>query len=404
MKLEGSKLLSRSEIQALISKGLNYVYFSKKLEAIYKQQYQNEAALEFRFRGPIIFMLYAFLSFGIYQVIPAGEKAQQWFSLYAWVGVIILAAWLLSLIKKLNRFFDFYTCIGSTAAVAISFIIITIMGNNNNALFHAAMMYAVIIIYGFVGMRFYTAVIAGWSGGLIAIAVTIFLNYPIDWTFLNRTYTFSSFLGMALAYAIDRQHRENYLQNCIIELNQLEMSKQSEQLELLSQLDSLTGLANRRHLSEALEQQWRISLRYQMPVSILMVDIDFFKEYNDHLGHLAGDLCLQKIAHELKNLTSRSNDLAARYGGEEFLLLFPMLNEDQIELLAKKLMQRILNLALPHPASPISAAVTVSIGTATVIPQELDTIPAFIQRADEALYHAKSSGRNQYCMSKKAAA
>jgi len=373
MKLEGSKLLSRSEIQALISKGLNYVYFSKKLEAIYKQQYQNEAALEFRFRAPIIFMLYAFLSFGIYQVIPAGEKAQQWFSLYAWVGVIILAAWLLSLIKKLNRFFDFYTCIGSTAAVAISFIIITIMGNNNNALFHAAMMYAVIIIYGFVGMRFYTAVIAGWSGGLIAIAVTIFLNYPIDWTFLNRTYTFSSFLGMALAYAIDRQHRENYLQNCIIELNQLEMSKQSEQLELLSQLDSLTGLANRRHLSEVLEQQWRISLRYQMPVSILMVDIDFFKEYNDHLGHLAGDLCLQKIAHELKNLTSRSNDLAARYGGEEFLLLFP-------------------------------AAVTVSIGAATVIPQELDTIPAFIQRADEALYHAKSSGRNQYCMSKKAAA
>lgn len=110
-------------------------------------------------------------------------------------------------------------------------IIITIMGNNTQVgLFHAAMMYAVIIIYGFVGMRFYTAVIAGWSGGLIAIAVTIFLNYPIDWTFLNRTYTFSSFLGMALAYAIDRQHRENYLQNCIIELNQLEMSKQSEQL------------------------------------------------------------------------------------------------------------------------------------------------------------------------------
>lgn len=406
MKLEGSKLLSRSEIQALISKGLNYVYFPGKLEAIYKQQYQNEAALEFRYRAPIIFMLYAFLSYGIYQIIPTHEKAYQWFSLYAWVGIIVLAAWLLSMFKKLNRFFDFYTCIGSTAAVAISFIIITVMGNNNDALFHAAMMYAVIIIYGFVGMRFYTALIAGWTGGLIAIAVTKLLNYPIDWTFLNRTYTFSSFLGMALAYAIDRQHRENYLQNCIIELNQLEMSKQSEQLELLSQLDSLTGLANRRHLSEVMDQQWRIALRYQMPVSILMVDIDFFKEYNDHLGHLAGDLCLQKIAHELKNLTSRSNDLAARYGGEEFLLLFPMLNEGQIELLAKKLMQRILHLALPHPASPISPAVTVSIGAATIIPQgsDPDAISAFIQRADKALYHAKSNGRNQYCMSKKEAA
>ena len=266
------------------------------------------------------------------------------------------------------------------------------------------MMYAVIIIYSFVGLRFYTALIAGWLGGLIAIAVTKFLNYPIDWTFLNRTYTFSSFLGMSVAYAIDRQHRENYLQNCIIELNKLEMDKQSEQLELLSQLDSLTGLANRRHLTSVLDKQWHTAMRYHMPISILMVDIDCFKEYNDHLGHIAGDFCLQKIAQELQCVTSRSTDLAARYGGEEFLLLFHMQDERQIEKIAAKLLERICNLELPHPASPISPYVTVSIGAATIIPQEHDELSAFIQSADKALYLAKSNGRNQYFMAKNAVA
>lgn len=403
MKLEGSKLLNRNEIQALILRGLNYVHFSKTLESVYRRQYQNEAALEFRYRAPIILFLYLFLSYGIYQNISSTE-VYQWLALYSWVGIIILVAWIFSFIRSLDQFFDFYTGIGCTVAVAISFVVITSVGNNNDALLHAAMMYAVIIIYSFVGLRFYNALIAGWVGGLIAVSITEYLHYPIDWTVLNRTYTFSSFLGMALAYAIDRQHRENYLQNCIIELNKFEMDKQSEQLALLSQLDSLTGLANRRHLTVILDQQWHTSLRYQMPISILMVDIDCFKEYNDHLGHIAGDFCLQKIARELKNLTSRSNDLAARYGGEEFLLLFPMLNESQIEIIAQKLIQHIISLAIPHPASPIADIVTISIGTATIIPKEFDEISEFIQHADEALYLAKSNGRNQYCMSKKTVA
>ncbi|OTG91569.1 GGDEF domain-containing protein [Acinetobacter sp. ANC 3813] len=401
MKLEGSKLLSRNEIQALISRGLNYVYFSKTLEPVYKRQYQHEAALEFRFRAPIILILYLFLSYGIYQNISSGTQFVQWFALYAWVGVIIFAAWLISFIRKFDQYFELYAGAGCSAAVAISFIIIPVVNNNNDALLHAAMMYAVVIIYGFVGLRFYTALSAGWLGGLIAIFITNILNYPIDWTFLNRTYTFSSFLGMALAYAIDRQHRENYLQNCIIELNKLEMAKQSEQLELLTQLDALTGLANRRHLTAVLDKHWNMALRYQMPISILMIDIDCFKEYNDHLGHIAGDFCLQKIANELQAVTSRSTDLAARYGGEEFLLLFPLQEEKQIEKIASKLLERITDLALPHPSSKISPYVTISIGAATIIPQEHDELSEFIQSADQALYLAKTNGRNQYYVAKK---
>ncbi|MEX7477110.1 GGDEF domain-containing protein, partial [Acinetobacter baumannii] len=171
--------------------------------------------------------------------------------------------------------------------------------------------------------------IAGWVGGLIGILVSTYLNGDIDWTFLNRTYTFSSFLGMTLAYATDRQHRENYLQNCMIELNRIELMQQAQQLSLLSQQDALTGLANRRYLDETLDNEWRRALRHETPLTIMMVDIDFFKPYNDSLGHLKGDQCLKDIATAISSIAARSGDLVARYGGEEFLLLFPMTNAQQ---------------------------------------------------------------------------
>ncbi len=191
--------------------------------------------------------------------------------------------------------------------------------------------------------------------------------------------------------------------NFIIEINRLEINKQAKQLEQLSQIDSLTGLANRRHLAVILDQQWRYAIRHQTPISVLMVDIDCFKNYNDTLGHIAGDACLKAIADELKNLSTRSNDLAARYGGEEFLLLFPMFDEYQVEALAQILIQRIQKLAIPHPSSPISPHVTI-IGISSIVPKETNDMTSFIQAADQALYYAKSHGRNQYIIAKDIAA
>lgn len=258
------------------------------------------------------------------------------------------------------------------------------------------MMYVVVINYSFVGMRFYSALIAGWGGGLIGYLVTVSLNYDIDWTFLHRTYTFSSLLGMIIAYAIDRQHRENYLQNCIIELHKEELTQQAQELERLTQLDALTGLANRRYLTEYLDTQWRHALRHQAPLSIMMVDIDYFKNYNDHFGHIAGDACLQLVAQQLQGISSRSMELAARYGGEEFLLVYPYIDEVEIQKIAQELIQRINTLQLFHPASQVSGHVTVSIGCASIKPQENDRLADFIAQADEALYAAKAEGRNRF--------
>ncbi len=382
MKLQGSNILGQEQIDLLTT--------------IYRFQYQNGAAYEFRYRAPIILILYLFLSFGIYQVLPT-DQVLSWLSYYSWVGIIVLIAWILSFIKKLNQWFDYYVGIGSASAVAITFILINVLENGqDNVLFHAAMMYAIVIIYGAVGMRFYTAIIAGWVGGLVGILVSTYVKGDIDWTFLNRTYTFSSFLGMTLAYATDRQHRENYLQNCMIELNRIELMQQAQQLSLLSQQDALTGLANRRYLDETLDNEWRRALRHETPLTIMMVDIDFFKPYNDTLGHLKGDQCLKDIATAISSIAARSGDLVARYGGEEFLLLFPMTNAQQAQIQVERLMNAIKKIAIVHPCSSVSPYVTISVGVATTIPRLNDSISAFVSRADHALYQAKTNGRNQY--------
>ncbi len=396
MKLKASNLLGQGQIDLLISRGLNLVWFPKELEVVYKNQYKNEAAYEFRFRAPIILGLYLYLSFGTYQALPA-EMRFEWIVYYGWVGMIIVFAWLLAFIPSMNKWFDHYVCLGSTGAVALTFTLINVLEQGqNNVLFHAAMMYAVVIIYGFVGMRFYTAIIAGWCGGLIGIGISTWLNGSIDWTILNRTYTFSSFLGMALAYATDRQHRENYLQNCMIELNRLELMRQAQQLSILSQQDSLTGLANRRYLDEVLENEWRSAIRHKLPITIMMIDIDFFKLYNDALGHIQGDQCLRRIAILLGSISSRSGDLAARYGGEEFLLLFSVTDKDQALIQVQQLMELVRNIGIIHPKSTVSKHVTISVGVATMIPHLNDKLSDFISRADHALYTAKSNGRNQY--------
>lgn len=400
MKLQGSNLLERKEIDHLINNGLNFVRFPKKLETNYCMQYRNEAAHEFRYRGPIIFILYAFLSFGIYQLLPAAQ-VMPWLMLYGWVGIIVFFAWTLSFFESLNQWFDWYTGIGSCFAVALTFIIINILdGGQGNVLFHAAMMYAVVIIYGFVGMRFYTALLAGWLGGLIGIVVSMYYNGNIEWTLLHRTYTFSSFLGMSLAYANDRQHRENYLQSCLIELNRLELVNQAKQMAVLSRQDSLTGLANRRYLDEVVRNEWNRAMRHETSLTVMMVDIDYFKPYNDSLGHIQGDQCLKKVAEGIASVAARSGDLAARYGGEEFFLVFAMTDQEQAIAQAERLLRLIKGLEIPHPASLVSPHITVSIGVATLIPKLSDHLSDFISSADHALYKAKTSGRNQYVLAK----
>jgi diguanylate cyclase (GGDEF)-like protein/PAS domain S-box-containing protein len=179
-------------------------------------------------------------------------------------------------------------------------------------------------------------------------------------------------------------------------LHDITHHKQSEDaLQRAAMLDPLTRIANRRHFDAFLEKEWQRAIRNAQPLSLVVLDVDHFKLYNDTLGHAAGDLCLQKVAQALQAHALRPTDLAARYGGEEFVLLFGETPQDAAARLAEAIRTTVEALQLPNPRSPTSPWLTVSVGVATIVPTQLDQIEQLFVCADRAMYAAKEGGRNR---------
>ena len=177
--------------------------------------------------------------------------------------------------------------------------------------------------------------------------------------------------------------------------NHIELKRQRDLLAYLSHLDGLTGIPNRRALDEALEREWRRGLRSGKPLSLIMIDIDHFKAYNDTNGHLAGDDCLRLVSRALQGATVRGGDLVARYGGEEFVGILPDTDEAGARLVACRMQNVIADLALPHHSSPVKENITISIGVATMVPDRDKSIKSLLESTDSALYLAKQGGRNR---------
>ncbi|VBB08122.1 nucleotide cyclase [Lucifera butyrica] len=177
--------------------------------------------------------------------------------------------------------------------------------------------------------------------------------------------------------------------------NHLELKKYRDLLEKLSLLDGLTGIANRRYFDEAFDKEWRRALRNRDSLSVLMLDIDYFKKYNDYYGHLRGDDCLRQVGQALKNSTIRGGDFVARYGGEEFVAILSSTPAENAFIVAEKMRKDIESLQISHPMSTVSEYVTVSIGAAAIIPEQGMTPAGLLEKADKALYRAKSEGRNR---------
>lgn len=166
------------------------------------------------------------------------------------------------------------------------------------------------------------------------------------------------------------------------------------QLKAQSSTDGLTGIANRRKFDSAWEAEWQRAVRHGFSVALVMVDVDQFKHYNDHYGHLAGDDCLKQVARVLDHHAQRSGELAARYGGEEFIIILPGLDGAGAGAVAQRIRAAIEAEAIPH-ARGITGVVTVSIGVAACVPQQTDAPSSLIRAADTALYQAKHGGRNR---------
>jgi diguanylate cyclase (GGDEF)-like protein len=176
--------------------------------------------------------------------------------------------------------------------------------------------------------------------------------------------------------------------------NHLELKRYRDLLENQSQTDSLTGIANRRKFNEILGKEWLRAIRSQSWISLIMIDIDLFKSFNDIHGHLAGDNCLRIIAQSIQKCLHRPADLAARYGGEEFACILPETNIDGAYHLGQTIQRKISELHIPHPRSEAAGYVTVSIGLSAMLPVIGQDSSEIIQAADHFLYQAKNDGRN----------
>jgi diguanylate cyclase (GGDEF)-like protein len=187
-----------------------------------------------------------------------------------------------------------------------------------------------------------------------------------------------------------------FLQGCLLDLERREVQRLNLELNDLARRDGLTGLPNRRHFDEVLAREWERALRTGHPLCVLLVDVDHFKAYNDHRGHLAGDACLARVAEAMQSAIHRPADLVARYGGEEFVVLLPETRLEGASDLALRLIERVDDLALPHGASQTAAHVTISVGVASQVGRAWPSPADLLAAADEALYEAKHQGRRRH--------
>ncbi|MDX8396559.1 MAG: diguanylate cyclase [Mariprofundaceae bacterium] len=174
-----------------------------------------------------------------------------------------------------------------------------------------------------------------------------------------------------------------------------QLARAYRELEQLSLIDALTGITNRRQFEHRYDYEWKRALRETEPLSLILIDIDYFKQYNDTYGHPQGDECLKQVAQTLKESLQRPTDLVARYGGEEFIVLLPSTPSKGAIHIAEQLRKSILNLNIPHSKSHVHSSISISLGIATTAPMLKHKSDMLIKTTDDALYEAKDQGRNR---------
>jgi diguanylate cyclase (GGDEF)-like protein len=221
-------------------------------------------------------------------------------------------------------------------------------------------------------------------------------NESVDRAFASGA---TDYITKPINLPVLRQRVRNLVRQSHLIKNQLtELQQANQDLKLLANLDSLTKLSNRRGFDDYIQKEWDRMKRIKAPLSLIMCDVDFFKNYNDRYLHPNGDKCLVKVAMSMRSTVRRSGDLVARYGGEEFAIVLPNTDALGAVSVGENVRSAIKGLQITHEASAVCPYVTVSVGVSTIIPNRENDFQALINAADRALYQAKSQGRDRVTM------
>jgi diguanylate cyclase (GGDEF)-like protein len=221
-------------------------------------------------------------------------------------------------------------------------------------------------------------------------------NESVDRAFASGA---TDYITKPINLSILRQRVRNLVRQSYLIKNQLnELQQANQNLQLLANLDSLTKLANRRGFDDYIQREWDRMRRIVAPLSLILCDVDFFKNYNDRYLHPNGDRCLIQVAMSIRNTVRRSGDLVARYGGEEFAIVLPNTDALGAVSVAENIRSAVKSLQITHEASSVCPHVTISVGVSTIIPNRENDFQALVNAADRALYQAKSQGRDRVAM------
>lgn len=378
---------------------LDHQFYALKFPAAVEHQYRHYYALRYLHynRLTILVGLLMILALGALDFLFLHEQLDRALLIrYGWATPVMLI--LLGL--SITRYFEHYQqeiVVAVLLGIALVMVtLIAIVPAEIARLYFSGLL--LVVIFGFCLARlcFWYALTTAIIIGAIFNAVILFIHPEARDLQLAHNFFYWGACSLALFcnYFLEHGIRTEYLQAQLLKYQKEDLQRVNEQLQQLASIDGLTGITNRRHFDEVFAHEWRRAQRVGHSLAVLMIDIDFFKRYNDTYGHQAGDECLSKVAACLRVCLKRPGDLLARYGGEEFVVLLPDLANEGAQAIATYMCRQIEALDIVHETSSVKPVVTISVGAATCEPKAGSTPAELLAKADDALYDAKTAGRN----------
>jgi diguanylate cyclase (GGDEF)-like protein len=388
----------RSEFEDVLVQGFPTLKFQPSLEARYQQDKESERLRLIWFGGILLIVLTNGLLMADWIMVP--DQLQTALVLRGLVQTPLAAIALLCIKYMPPALREWQAFVMGLLTMSISCYLCVISTDPLAPAYLVSLCLLMLFNGGVIRMRFWMSVRSAFGVlALFLVAASLVSNPPLEVLLSMALVIVSSALfALFSSYRSEREERANWLLAQHQKRLHEEVNDSNRELDRLSRFDSLTDLPNRRHLDDFLQQVWSRARHAGDDLALLMIDIDHFKSYNDHYGHMQGDVCIQQVAKRLQSCLGRPSDLIARYGGEEFVAVIPGANLATALVIADRVRSDLDRLRLPHEASPGLKHVTLSIGVASMRANSADaSAERLIACADAALYEAKGSGRNAVC-------
>ena len=369
--------------------GFRSLSFDEELEQAFKRYHANVFLR--RMRWALLVAMVLALVFVVLDAfnLPDPLRGQVLGLRLGLMQPILLLAWLATFRPGLR---DYLQLIGGLVALLCGLAVAGVIGL---ARYHAfplpyeGIILVTVFFYFLTGLRFATAVLCGWVTFVVYVCVELSVGFAGEILISNALFLLlANVIGSVGCYSLEYSTRQNFLAQGL--------------LQDLAEKDFLTGLLNRRAFTERAELCWRQAQREKHAVGVVMMDVDFFKRYNDHYGHAAGNEALRQVAKVIGEHARRPLDCTARYGGEEFVGIWYNLTEEQLSGILESIRAGVEALSLSHVGSDAAKVVTLSLGMAYLKPQPHNSVEDALRLADVALYLAKEQGRNRVVVKKQA--